>query len=109
RRRKGRAGILKEATIMVQVASVREDVAGVDGQENARAFATIAPRPIGLPKASLLGTAARGARVLAVGTRYFAPAIARRLAFRDAHAARQGRRMLEGLGATYMKFGQFVA
>src|SRR2546430_12169566 len=94
---------------MVQAPTQSEVNSNVDIDADRRAYAAITPQPIDLPPVRFAGSAVRGARVLAASLRYFAPAAARGLTRRDAQAARQGRRMFEALGATYMKFGQFVA
>jgi ubiquinone biosynthesis protein len=78
-------------------------------REHLAAFLAIKPEPIELPRAHLARSLARGAHASAVALRFFAPAAGRRAMMRDARAAHQARRMFEALGATYMKFGQFVA
>ncbi len=45
----------------------------------------------------------------AAATRHFAPVVAQKVIRRDGNAARASRKTLEGLGSTYVKFGQFIA
>ncbi len=69
----------------------------------------IAPEPIDLPRAGFTRGARRLARIARLGARHMPPVVARKLIRRDGNAARAGRRVFEGLGATYVKFGQFIA
>jgi predicted unusual protein kinase regulating ubiquinone biosynthesis (AarF/ABC1/UbiB family) len=69
----------------------------------------IAPEPIELPRPGLAQGALRLARIAALGARHVPPVVARKVVRRDGNAARAGRRMFERLGATYVKFGQFIA
>ena len=65
--------------------------------------------PTALPRARPLAALARAVHVWALGARYMTPALAGRLVRRGDGSARAARRMFERLGATYVKFGQFVA
>ncbi|MEX2247063.1 MAG: AarF/ABC1/UbiB kinase family protein [Dehalococcoidia bacterium] len=69
----------------------------------------VAPVPIDLPRASILRTGARLGRMSALGARYFVPVAGRTLLRRDARAPHAARLLFERLGATYIKFGQFIA
>jgi predicted unusual protein kinase regulating ubiquinone biosynthesis (AarF/ABC1/UbiB family) len=62
-----------------------------------------------LPPASLPRAGRRAARIGLSGGARFAPVLARALVRRDARAARAARELFERLGATYIKFGQFIA
>lgn len=66
--------------------------------------ALTAPDPIELPPAGRLRSLRRIARGAMLGARYGAPAIARRRS-----GAQAARHVLERMGATYVKFGQFAA
>ena len=79
------------------------------GSDRAQALEDITPLPIDLPTVGRLGAVRRGGHVLGLAVRHFAPVTARRMLGRDAHGVRAAREMLEALGATYLKFGQFVA
>ena len=68
-----------------------------------------AAHPIELPRAGAARSARRLFRIAALGARHLPPVAARKLFRRPAKAARAGRRIFEGLGATYVKFGQFLA
>ena len=69
----------------------------------------IAPEPIELPKPGITRGMRRMARIAALGARHMPPVVARKAIRRDGNAARAGRRVFEGLGSTYVKFGQFIA
>ncbi len=69
----------------------------------------IAPAPIELARAGALRCARRLARIAVLATRHVPPIAARKLVRRPGRAAAAGRRICEGLGATYVKFGQFIA
>lgn len=79
------------------------------GDETPTQPVVIAPEPIELPRAGLLRGARRVLRITALAARHMPPVAARKLVRRPSHAARAGRRIFEGLGATYVKFGQFIA
>ncbi len=69
----------------------------------------IAPRPIELPQAGAGRGVRRLARIAMLGARHMPPVAGRKLIRRPGGAAAAGRRVFEGLGATYVKFGQFIA
>ena len=69
----------------------------------------VAPIPIDLPRAGLARGARRLARIAMLGARHMPPVAMRKLLRRPGGAARAGRRVFDGLGATYVKFGQFIA
>jgi predicted unusual protein kinase regulating ubiquinone biosynthesis (AarF/ABC1/UbiB family) len=69
----------------------------------------IAPEPIDLPRPGFARGLRRMARIAALGTRHMPPVVARKLVRREGNPARAGRLVFQGLGATYVKFGQFVA
>lgn len=69
----------------------------------------IAPEPVELPQPGFMRGLRRTARIAALGARHMPPVVARKLVRRDGNAARAGRLVFQGLGATYVKFGQFVA
>lgn len=69
----------------------------------------IAPIPIDLPAASMAMAARRLARMSLLGIRHAAPVAASRFRGTRQPPARAARRTFEALGATYVKFGQFVA
>jgi predicted unusual protein kinase regulating ubiquinone biosynthesis (AarF/ABC1/UbiB family) len=69
----------------------------------------VAPEPIDLPTPGIARGVRRLMRIAALGVRHMPQVAARKIARREGNAARAGRRMFEGLGATYVKFGQFVA
>jgi len=69
----------------------------------------LAPEPIDLPRPGLAAAARRLAQIGALGARHLAPVAARRLVRRPGRGARAGRAVFDRLGATYMKFGQFIA
>jgi predicted unusual protein kinase regulating ubiquinone biosynthesis (AarF/ABC1/UbiB family) len=62
-----------------------------------------------LPRAGLARGARRLAQIAALGVRHMAPVVARKAVRRPGNGARAGRRVFESLGATYLKFGQFIA
>lgn len=70
-----------------------------------------APQPIELPRATVGVRSRRFAAVNALAARHIAPAAAARVLRRgNASSMPSGaRRMFERLGATYVKFGQFIA
>jgi predicted unusual protein kinase regulating ubiquinone biosynthesis (AarF/ABC1/UbiB family) len=65
--------------------------------------------PIVLPRGHAGLAAARLAHISALGTRYFAPVAGRRMLRREGGGPAAARRLFERLGATYVKFGQFIA
>ncbi len=69
----------------------------------------LTPVPSELPHTGLRIRAVRGAHAGAIGARYFAPAIGRAMLRRKSNTPRATRRTFEAMGATYMKFGQFIA
>jgi predicted unusual protein kinase regulating ubiquinone biosynthesis (AarF/ABC1/UbiB family) len=69
----------------------------------------VAPEPIALPKAGAGRGVRRLARMAMLGARHMPAVAARKLVRREGRAAAAGRRVFEGLGATYVKFGQFIA
>lgn len=69
----------------------------------------LAPTPIDLPRSGAVRGVRRLARMAALGARYMSPVVARKIARRPGNAAHAGRRVFEGLGSTYVKFGQFIA
>lgn len=72
----------------------------------------ITPVPIDLPDAGIARRARRVVKMGMLGARQFAPAIGRTVLRRKSDhspTARAARRTFESLGATYVKFGQFVA
>lgn len=69
----------------------------------------LAPEPIDLPPGGLARGLRRALRIAVLAARHMSPVAARKLARRPGGAARASRRMFESLGATYLKFGQFVA
>jgi ubiquinone biosynthesis protein len=71
--------------------------------------ADLAVTPAVLPHPSKSAGARRLSRVWLLGARYMAPAFARRIARRGGDPAVAARTVFEELGATYVKFGQFVA
>jgi predicted unusual protein kinase regulating ubiquinone biosynthesis (AarF/ABC1/UbiB family) len=66
-------------------------------------------RPATLPRSSRAATLRRLLRISALGARYLTPEVAKRLVRRGGNPARAARLLSEGLGATYVKFGQFAA
>lgn len=66
-------------------------------------------RPAQLPRWSLLRGLRRVVRIWALGARHLVPEAGKRLLRRGGNPARAARRVSEGLGATYIKFGQFAA
>ena len=62
-----------------------------------------------LPRSSRAAALRRVLRISALGARYMTPEAAKRLVRRGGNPARAARRVSEGLGATYIKFGQFAA
>ncbi len=69
----------------------------------------VAPIPINMPRAGLARGARRLARITMLGVRHMPPVAIRKLIRRPGGAAVAGRRVFDGLGATYVKFGQFIA
>lgn len=69
----------------------------------------VAPIPIDLPRGELRRGARRLARIAMLAARHMPPVAARTLARRPGRPAVAGRRIFDGLGATYVKFGQFIA
>ncbi len=69
----------------------------------------VAPIPIDLPRAGLARGARRLARIAMLGARHMPPVAIRKVIRRPGRAAVAGRRVFDGLGATYAKFGQFIA
>jgi ubiquinone biosynthesis protein len=65
--------------------------------------------PAELPRRSLLHGAGRLARIWLLSARHLGPAALARLFGRKDASARAARTVFERLGATYVKFGQFVA
>jgi predicted unusual protein kinase regulating ubiquinone biosynthesis (AarF/ABC1/UbiB family) len=65
--------------------------------------------PAPLPRASRNAGTRRLLRAWALGARYMTPAVLGRVARRNGNPARAARSVFERLGATYVKFGQFVA
>ncbi|MEX1252806.1 MAG: AarF/UbiB family protein [Dehalococcoidia bacterium] len=65
--------------------------------------------PAPLPSASKVAGTRRLLRVWALGARHMTPAVLGRVARRNTNPARAARSVFERLGATYVKFGQFVA
>ena len=68
-----------------------------------------AATPIDLPRPSFAGGVRRLARMSLLGARYFTPALPAALVRRKGALPRAMRQVFEHLGATYVKFGQFVA
>lgn len=79
------------------------------GDESASPSVVIAPEPIELPRAGMARGVRRLVRMGALAARHMPPVLARKLIRRPGGATRAGRRVFEGLGATYVKFGQFIA
>jgi predicted unusual protein kinase regulating ubiquinone biosynthesis (AarF/ABC1/UbiB family) len=69
----------------------------------------LAVRPVALPHPSRLRGMRRLGHMSLLGARHLTPAMARRLVRRQGNPAAAVRRVFEQLGATYVKFGQFVA
>lgn len=69
----------------------------------------VAPAPIALPQAGVSRGARRLARIAMLSAQHLPPIAVRKLVRRPGRAAAAGRRVCEGLGATYVKFGQFIA
>jgi predicted unusual protein kinase regulating ubiquinone biosynthesis (AarF/ABC1/UbiB family) len=69
----------------------------------------VAPIPIDLPRAGLARGARRLVQIAMLGARHMPPVAMRKLIRRPGGAAVAGRRLFDGLGATYVKFGQFIA
>jgi predicted unusual protein kinase regulating ubiquinone biosynthesis (AarF/ABC1/UbiB family) len=69
----------------------------------------VAPEPIDLPAPGVRRGVRRLARIAALGARHIPPVAVRKVTSGDGNAARGGRLVFEGLGATYVKFGQFIA
>ena len=67
------------------------------------------PVPIDLPRPGPVHGLRRLARIGVLGARHLPPVAARKLIGRPGRAAESGRRIFEGLGSTYVKFGQFIA
>jgi predicted unusual protein kinase regulating ubiquinone biosynthesis (AarF/ABC1/UbiB family) len=65
--------------------------------------------PAPLPSPGKVAGARRLLRLWALGARHMTPAVLGRVARRDTNPARAARSVFERLGATYVKFGQFVA
>jgi predicted unusual protein kinase regulating ubiquinone biosynthesis (AarF/ABC1/UbiB family) len=66
-------------------------------------------RAASLPRGSPIAQACRLVHITALAARYLAPEALGRLARRGGNPARAARNVFEHLGATYIKFGQFVA
>ena len=81
-----------------------------DATREQRAPQQLAPaQPVNLPPPGIARSAARIARISAGAARQFAPVAGRKILRREGDSARAARELLEGLGSTYVKFGQFIA
>ena len=83
------------------------DIVGAMGAQEEQLLLDITPAA--LPPRSLVGGAHRLFQVSVLTARYLAPAVLKRIARRQDSSARAARTVFERLGATYVKFGQFVA
>lgn len=86
--------------------SIATDISEV-AAHGAETLLHVTPAP--LPRASKVRMAGRLFQIAALGAWYLGPAVLGRLILRRGSPPKAARRMLERLGATYVKFGQFVA
>ena len=88
---------------------IPQDAASPDVARDRSHHASFHATPIDLPRPSYAGSVRRLLRMSALGARHITPAVPRALFRRNANVAGAMRRVFERLGATYVKFGQFVA